>query len=98
MFWRTGDYLAVREGDWKLQVSVNPKKDWLYNLAADPLEKNNLATQEPQRVGALREKIKAWNSAQVKPMWPSMADVPIPIDKTLKQAQAAEDEYVYYGN
>ncbi len=98
LFWRTGDYLAVREGDWKLQVSASPKKDWLYNLAADPLEKNNLASQEPQRVSALREKIKAWNSAQVKPLWPSMADSPIPIDKTLKQAQAAEDEYVDYGN
>jgi len=49
-------------------------------------------------VSALRGKIKAWNSAQVKPLWPSMADSPIPIDKTLKQAQAAEDEYVDYGN
>lgn len=26
LFWRTGDYLTVREGDWKLQVSANPKK------------------------------------------------------------------------
>jgi uncharacterized sulfatase len=89
---------VLRERDWKLQVTENPRKNWLYDLATDPLEKNNLAESQPERVKAMREKIVAFNATQVKPMWPSLGEAPIPIDKTLKQPQAANDEFVYYSN
>lgn len=43
--------LALRQGDWKLvQYNVNAKEQGkfeLYNLAADPQEKNNVITQQP---------------------------------------------------
>ena len=38
-FWRSGAYEAVRDGDWKLQVSRNPKRVWLFDLAKDPTER-----------------------------------------------------------
>ena len=98
LFWRTDTYLTVRAGDWKLQVSDMPKKDWLFNLATDPTEKINLAGQEPERVAALKTQLLAWNKTQRKPMWPSLGAGPIAIDHSLKQPTTANDEYVYYGN
>ena len=98
LFWRTEDYLTVRAGDWKLQVSELPKKDWLFNLATDPFEKINLAAQEPQRVAALKAQLAQWNRTQRRPMWPSLGAGAIAIDHTLKQPFKAGDEYVFYSN
>lgn len=98
LFWRTDRYRVVREGDWKLQVSERPRKDWLHDLASDPTERRDLAAREPQRVAALRAKLDAWEAQQRKPLWPSLGEAAIPIDKTLKDPQAADDEYVYYAN
>jgi arylsulfatase A-like enzyme len=98
LFWRTDDYLTVRAGDWKLQVSELPKKDWLFDLAADPTEKNDLAAKEPQRVAAMKAQLVEWNKAQRRPMWPSLGAGPIPIDHTMKQPFKAGDEVVYYSN
>jgi arylsulfatase len=62
---RTGqDYLAweifgnraVRQGDWKLRWQHKPygKGDWeLFNLAADPAERNDLAARHPGKLKAL---------------------------------------------
>jgi arylsulfatase A-like enzyme len=98
LFWRTDTYLTVRAGDWKLQVSEAPKKDWLFNLAADPTERVNLASQEPERVAALKAQLLAWNQTQRKPLWPSLGAGPIAIDHSMKQPTTASDEYVYYPN
>ena len=98
LFWRTDTYRVVRDGDWKLQVSERPQKDWLFDLAADPTEKVNLAAKEPERLAALKAKLATWDKAQRKPMWPSLGEGAIPIDKSLKQKLAPDDEYVYYAN
>jgi len=98
MYWRTDSYRVIREGDWKLQVAQNPKKDWLFNMAVDPTEKLNLALKEPERVAAMKLKLEAFNATQVKPSWPAMAEAAIAIDKHLKQTTLPEDEVVYYAN
>lgn len=98
LFWRTDTYRVVRDGNWKLQVSERPQKDWLFDLAADPTEKVNLAAREPERLAALRAKLNTWDKGQRKPMWPSLGEGAIPIDKSLKQKPAPDDEYVYYAN
>jgi arylsulfatase A-like enzyme len=49
---------ALRHGDWKLIVAANGKAE-LYNLAADPYEKKDLAAAEPAKVAELRELIAA---------------------------------------
>src|SRR3546814_11655998 len=38
LYWRSGDYRAVRAGAWKLQVTKHPAKARLHNLDADPTE------------------------------------------------------------
>jgi uncharacterized sulfatase len=98
LFWRTDTYRVIRKGDWKLQVTQNPKKDWLYHLATDPTEKVNLATQEPARVASMKKELEAFNATQVKPNWPSMAEAAIAIDKHLRQKTLPTDEYIFYGN
>jgi arylsulfatase A-like enzyme len=98
LYWRTDDYLALRDGDWKLQVAQRPQKTWLFNLAADPTEKSDLAAREPERVAALKAQLAQWNQQQRKPLWPSLGAAAIPIDQTLKQPLRPGDEYVYYAN
>jgi arylsulfatase A-like enzyme len=98
IFWRTDTYLALREGDWKLQSMQRPKQDLLYNLGTDPGEKTNLAAQEPTRLAAMKADLRAFNAAQAKPMWPSLAEGPVRIDKTLKDPRSSGDPYVYYAN
>ena len=98
LHWRTDSYRVMREGDWKLQVTEQPRKDWLYDLAKDPTEKNNLAEREPQRVAAMKAKIVEFNQTQRKSIWPSMGAGAIPIDKTLKAKLTPTDDYIYYSN
>jgi arylsulfatase A-like enzyme len=98
LFWRTDQYVTVRAGDWKLQVSQMPKKNWLFNLANDPTEKINLADKEPERLAALQAQLAEWSKSQRKPLWPSLGAAAIAIDHSLKQPSKATDEYIYYSN
>jgi arylsulfatase A-like enzyme len=45
LFWRTGTYIAYREGTWKLQVSQSPDRVWLTDMSRDQRERHNLAGQ-----------------------------------------------------
>jgi arylsulfatase A-like enzyme len=48
---------GIREGDWKLiwRTPLPPKTE-LYNIAQDPGEKNNLATENPDKVAELAKR------------------------------------------
>ena len=98
IFWRTDTYLAMREGDWKLQVMQRPKQDVLYNLASDPGEKTDLAKQQGARLATMKADLLAFNARQAKPLWPSLAEGAFSIDKTLKDPIKPGDAYVYYAN
>ena len=98
LFWRGGDYHAVRAGDWKLQVSALPNKDWLYNLKTDPGEKTNLAAQQPAKVAELKALIADFDKQQAKPLWPSLGEAAIPLDRTLRDPVKPGEEYVYISN
>ena len=50
---------AYRVGDWKLIRYPNNIKTELYNLANDPLEKENLAASQPERVKEMSAAFKA---------------------------------------
>jgi len=51
---------AVRMGDWKLIERFEDGRVHLYNLAQDVGERKDLASQHPQRVRRMREKLHAW--------------------------------------
>ena len=102
LFWRTGPYEVVRAGDWKLQTSVQAPdgstRTWLFDLANDPTERNDLSAQNPGKVTELRALIARHNEQQVPPAWPSLGQNPINIDKTLLEADAPDDEFIYWAN
>lgn len=98
LFWRTGPYQVVRSGDWKLQVTDLPKKEWLFDLSSDPTERNNLAAARPELVAALKADLASFNAEQSKPLWPELGQGPVMIDHALHLPQHPNDEYVYWGN
>ena len=98
MFWRSGDYRAVRAGDWKLQVTKRPEQARLYNLAADPTEQKDLAASDPQRVAALRAMIEAQNKGMAKPIWPGLIEGPVRIDVPLNAPWQNGQDYIYWAN
>ncbi len=61
---------GVREGDWKLiwRAPLPPILE-LYNIPQDPSEKNNLATQNPDKVAELQKRANELASAMVKPLF-----------------------------
>jgi N-acetylgalactosamine-6-sulfatase len=98
LFWRSGDYRAVRAGDWKLQITKRPEKTRLYNLANDPTERRDLSASEPQRVAALRAMIVAQNRDMAKPIWPGLIEGAVPIDIPLNTPWKNGEDYVYWTN
>lgn len=60
---------AVRQGDWKLiWRSLIPTSVDLYNLASDPYEQNNLASEYPEKVAAMKDRINTLGRESAKPL------------------------------
>ena len=53
-------YSAIRDGDWRLVHFFEDEHMELYNLAADPEEKRDLAATEKTKLAELRAKLDAW--------------------------------------
>jgi len=98
IFWRTDRYLTLREGDWKLQSTQMPRLDRLYNLAADPLERHNLAESQPERLRSMRLLLERFDESQAKPLWPSLGAMYVPIDRTSKERGTKGEDYIYFSN
>jgi len=98
LYWRSGSYLAMRSGDWKLQRTENPARSRLFNLAIDPTEQHDLAAAEPVRRANMEAQLQRFNAAQAKPLWPSLLEAPIAIDHSLKQPKLPTGDYVYWSN
>lgn len=59
----TGDRAAsaIRDGRWKYVLSYDPEQpSALFDLSQDPFETTNLASQKPEKVAELRQKLEAW--------------------------------------
>ena len=81
LYWRFGEQMALRAGDWKL-VRYDSNADTnlgkgrqpvtaakLYNLASDMHEDKDLAAAQPDKVKELQAKWDAWNATLVAPLW-----------------------------
>jgi len=101
LFWQNGHYQVVRHGDWKLQVNDRPTdglKKWLFNLKDDPTEQKNLASSYPKKVSELSRLLDAHQDASREPLYESVIQVPVMIDKTLTENFEQGDEYIYTPN
>jgi arylsulfatase A-like enzyme len=83
LYWRLGDHMAIRQGDWKLVKTqdgalregtfdtIDSLADaQLFNLANDISESKNLAAAEPAKARELAEAWLRWNKQLPKPAWP----------------------------
>ena len=77
LYWRFGEQMAIRRGDWKL-VRYDPVADGgkgkatppkLYNLAKDVGEATDLLAKEPEKVKELQAAWDRWNADLAKPLW-----------------------------
>lgn len=79
LYWRFGEQMAVRQGDWKLvRYDLNAEgkqkgkpvtRPRLYNLADDIGESKDVAAERPAKVKELQKLWDAWNSTLAKPLW-----------------------------
>jgi arylsulfatase A-like enzyme len=80
-YWRSGYSKAICKENWKLYINEKTKKKFLFNLATDIEEKNDLSSGMPQKLNELMHDLDTWEQTQtVKPSWPSSADVLIEVD------------------
>ena len=98
LFNKSGDYSFLIKDGWKLQVDLVQNKKWLYNLKRDPTEKINLIESDIEKLNELELILSNKLSEQVKPIWPSLLDWPIFIDKTLDEKVNKTDEYIFWAN
>ena len=98
LFNKSGDYSFLIKEGWKLQVDLVQNKKWLYNLNEDPTEQLNLSESNFTKLNELEEILNNKLSEQVKPIWPSLLDWPIFIDKTLDDKVKKNDEYIFWAN
>ena len=73
-------------------------KVWLYNLAADPTEKVNLADREPAVRKRLLAVLAAHERGRKPPLYASTFETPVSIDKTLAEPYRKGDEFIYWPN
>ena len=98
IFWQSGYYQVVRAGDWKLQVNGRQKKNWLFNLAVDPTEQENLAKTEPAKLAELKQLLANHHKDRKPPLYAYSMESPIAIDKTRAETVGPGDEYVFWPN
>jgi arylsulfatase A-like enzyme len=98
IFWRSGHYRSILANDWKLQVSERPKATWLFDMTADPTERVNLAEQRPDKVRELSAILAEHESQMVLPLWPSLIEGPIAIDRSLAEPPQPNEESVDWAN
>ncbi len=98
IFWTSGYYRVVRAGDWKLQVSERPNKAWLFNLASDPTEQNNVAEDNPDVVSELTALLDAHSAGSRPPLYPHQAEFPVAVDKTRAERFEDGDEVIFWPN
>ncbi|MEO9131584.1 MAG: sulfatase-like hydrolase/transferase, partial [Sphingomonas sp.] len=102
LFWRSGGYKVVRDGDWKLQVLGRipglQQEPLLYNLKSDPTEQHDVAASQPAVVAQLIALLARHDAESVKPSWPSLIQSPIAIDRPLGTKPRPKETYIYWWN
>lgn len=84
LFWRFGgpkhrNQRAVRQGDWKLLIDAGSFQPlFLFNLRADPGERNDLSFHHPEIVARLRPLIDTWEKEVEADATATLGPLPAP--------------------
>jgi arylsulfatase A-like enzyme len=76
LYWRTSEQAAIRASDWKLVVNENDGTSELFDLANDPYEENDLASQHPEKLSQLKDLIAEQSVRDERQELPFNPDVP----------------------
>jgi arylsulfatase A-like enzyme len=68
LFWRFGQELAVRKGDWNI-VRYDNTGVHLYNLKDDIGQSKNLAAERPEMLREMQAAWDVWNRGNAEPLW-----------------------------
>ena len=98
IFWQSGYIQVVRAGDWKLQIDGRQEKAWLFDLASDPTEQNNLAEARPDKLAELTALIEDHQKDAVPPLYDYTIESARAIDKTWAEKAVEGDEYAWWPN
>lgn len=96
--WQSGYIQVVRAGDWKLQIDGRQDKLWLFDLATDPTEQNNLAEARPDKLAELTALIDDHQAGSVPPLYDYTIESARAIDKTWAEIAEEGDEYAWWPN
>jgi arylsulfatase A-like enzyme len=76
LFWRFGQQMAIRKGDWKLvrydlaaEGATGVSETKLYNLKDDIGETKDLAADNPEKMKELKADWDRWNEKNQRPLW-----------------------------
>ena len=98
LFWRSGGLSTVRSRGWKLQVDRRQDKRWLFDLASDPTERQNLSADRPQKVAELQALLDAHDRVLGPRHFPALSEGAIPVDRSLREPYVRGEEFVYWPN
>ncbi len=98
LFWQSGYLQVVRAGGWKLITEGKRNKNWLYHLAEDPTEQHNLIATHPHKLAELKAILADHQAGAREPLYSSVSDSPLMLDKTLAERFEEGDEYIYWPN
>lgn len=77
LVWLRRPMTAMRLGNWKIIDDPIMDKRLVYDLAADPAEKNNLAEKDPEKARELRAQLIVNRSFAADPKWLSRGEVEV---------------------
>jgi arylsulfatase A-like enzyme len=69
LYWRFGQQMAIRQGNFKLVKAPGIDEPQLFDLAADIGESKDLTAARPEVAKELQTAWNSWNSELVKPRW-----------------------------
>lgn len=75
LFWKLAGYSAIRLGKWKLYMEPKKGIAKLFDLAADPQEKNDLSAAEPRIFEDLKARYAAWDESLPPRAWTNISHV-----------------------
>jgi arylsulfatase A-like enzyme len=79
LYWRFGEQMAIRKGDWVLVRASLGKREYeniaarpmLFNVAEDIGQERDLAAEQPERARELQADWDRWNAGLRAPRWPA---------------------------
>lgn len=88
LFWGQDPVFAVRQGRYKLWHSRDWQQTYLYDLQADPAERNDVSSAHPEVRAALERALENWRATLPQPRWPLTATRKVTVN-------GRETEWVY---